>query len=89
MSSTVRLGQVVKWLFLMTWSNVFFTALNRAAWYHLYSSGLLIAVRELSADGCCWTGGPVGLMVILICHIPDVDDLLPSSTVIPSLTTLR
>ena len=26
---TVRLGQVVKWHFLMDWSNVFFTGLNR------------------------------------------------------------
>ena len=31
----------------------------------------------------------MGLLVRLNCHIPDVDDLLPYSTVSPSLTTLR
>ena len=89
MSSTFRLGHAVKWTFLMAWSKILFTGIKRAAWYHLASSGLLLASREFSADGCCWLGDPVGLLVRLTCHIPDVDDLFPSSTVIPSLTTLR
>ena len=80
-NSTVRLGRVVKWLFLMAWSKVLFTGLNRATWYHLASSGLIIAARALGAASCCWLGGPMGLLVRLTCHIPDVDDLLPSSTV--------
>ena len=89
MSSTVRLVQVENFLFLMTWSKVFFTGLNRNAWYPLASSGLLLADRALSAAGCCWLYGPVSLLVKLTCHIPDVYDLLPSSTVVPYLTTLR
>ena len=89
MSSTVRLGQVVTWPFLMPCSKVFFTWIKRDAWYYLASYGLLLAVRSFSAAGCCWLGFPVGLLVRLTCHIPDVDDLLPSSTVSPSLTTLR
>ena len=52
MSFTFILGQVVKWPFLMAWSNVFFTGIKRAAWYHLASSGLLLATRALSAAGC-------------------------------------
>ena len=52
MSSTGSLGQVVKWLFLMAWSKVFFTGIKRAAWYHLDSSGLLLSARALSAAGC-------------------------------------
>ena len=87
--STFMFGQVVKWPFLMAWSNIFFTGIKRAAWYHLDRSGLLLVYRELSADGCCWLGGPAGLMVRLTCHIPDVYDLLISSTVSSSLTTLR
>ena len=50
--STVRLGKVAKWRFLMAWSKFFFTGLKRAAWYHLASSGLLSAARTLSAAGC-------------------------------------
>ena len=56
-SSTVKLLQVVKWVFLMDWSKVILTRLNRAAWYHLASSGLITAARELSAYGCCLLGG--------------------------------
>ena len=89
MSYTVRLVQVLKWPFLMAWSNVFFTGIKRDAWYHLASYGLLLAARALSADGCFWIGGPMGLMARLNYHIPDVDELLPSTTVSPSFTTLR
>ena len=89
MSSTVRLDQVVKWPFLMAWCKVFFNGINRAAWYYLDRSGLLLAVRALSAAGFFWLCGIVGLLVRLTCHMPDVYNLLPSSTVIPSLTTLR
>ena len=89
MSSTVRLVQVVKWQLLMAWSKVFFTGLKRDAGYQLARSGLLLDVRALCAAGCCWLGGLVGLLVRLTCHITDVDDLLPYSTVIPSLNTLR
>ena len=89
MSSTVRLVQVVKWPFLMAWSKVLFNGLKRDAWYHLARSGLLLASRTLSAVGCCWLGGPVGLLVLLTCHMPDVVDLFPSSTVSPYLTKLR
>ena len=51
-SSTVKLGQVVKCMFLMAWSKVFLTRLKMAAWCHLDRSDLLIAVRALSAAGC-------------------------------------
>ena len=89
MSSTIRLVQVVKWLFLMAWSKVFFTGIKSVVWYHLDSSGLLLASKALSATGCLWLGGLMGLLVRLTCHIPDVDNLLPSGTVSPYLTTLR
>ena len=89
MSYTVRLGQVVNWPFLMAWSKVFFIGINRAAWYHLDSSGLILADRALSDAGCCWICGLVGLLVRFTCHMPDVDDLFPSSTFILSLTKLR
>ena len=89
MSSTVRLVQVAKWPFLMAWSKVLFTGIKMATWYHLDSSGLLLSVRALSSAGCFWLGGLVGLLVRLTYHMPDLDDLLTSSSVIPSLTTLR
>ena len=89
MSSTVRLGQVVKWPLLMALSKFFFTGIKRAVWYHLASSVLFLATRALSADGCFCIGGLVGLLVRLTFYIPDVDDIFPSSTVSPSLTTLR
>ena len=89
MSSTVRLGQVVKWPLLMDWSKVLFTGIKRAEWYHLASSGLILAVRALSDDGCFWIGGLVGILFRLICHMHDVVDLSTSSTIIPSLNTLR
>ena len=88
-SYTVRLGQVVKWPFLMAWSKVFLTGLNRAAWYHLASSGLLLAARELSDYGCCFIGDWLGLVVRLTYHITDVVVRLTSSNVIPSLIKLR
>ena len=87
-SSTVGLGQVVKWPFLVAWSKVFFTGIKRAVWYHLDIYGLFLASRALSDAGCFWIGVPVGLLVRLTCHIPDVDDMLPSITVSPFLTTL-
>ena len=52
MSSTVRLGQVVKGPLFMDWSKVLFTEINRAKCYHLASSGLLLGARALSAAGC-------------------------------------
>ena len=52
MGFTVRLGQVVKWLFLMDWSKFLFTGIKRAVWCHLASYGLLLAVMSLSAAGC-------------------------------------
>ena len=79
---------MVNWLFLMAWSTVFFTGLKRAVWYHLDIAGLLPDARALSAAGCFWISFPVGLLVRLTCHIPDVDYLLPYSTVSPSFTTL-
>ena len=89
MSSTVRLVQVVKCPLSMAWSKVLFTWLKRDAWYNLASSGLLLAARALSDTDCLWVGGLVGLMVRLTFHMPDVDNMLPSSTVSPYLTTLR
>ena len=89
MSYTFRLGHVVKWNFLMVCSKVSLTGLKSVAWYHLASSGLLLASRALGDAGCCLLGGRVGLLVRLTCHMPDVFDLLPSSTVSPSLTKLR
>ena len=79
---------MVKWPFLMAWSKVFFTGINRVAWYHVDSSGLLLTYRALSTSGCCWLGGLVGLLVRLTCHILGVNYMLPSSNVIPFLTTL-
>ena len=49
--STVRLGHVDKWPLFMAWSKVFRTRLNRVAWYHRASSGLVLYARELSAAG--------------------------------------
>ena len=80
---------MANWTFLMAWNQFLFTEIKRAAWYHLDSFGLFLDARELRAIVCCWLGGLVGLLVSLICHMPDVVDLLPSSTVSPSLTTLR
>ena len=57
---------MVKWPFLMDWSEVFFTGINRAAWYHLDRSGFLLSSKALSTAGCCWIGGLVGLLVRLI-----------------------
>ena len=55
----------MKWPISMSWSKVFFTGLNRAVCYHLASYGLLLAAMALSAVGCCWLGGLVGLLVRL------------------------
>ena len=79
---------MVKWPLLMAWSNFLLTGMKRTAWYHLDNSGLLLADRALSAAGCCFLGGWLGLLVRLTFHIPDVVDRLPYSTVIPSLTIL-
>ena len=49
--SNVRLGHVDKWPLFMAWSKVFRTRLNRVAWYHRASSGLVLYARELSAAG--------------------------------------
>ena len=49
MSSTFRLGQVVKCPFLMACSKVLFTGIKRAEWYHLDSSRFILASRALSA----------------------------------------
>ena len=72
MSSTVRLVQVIKCPLLIDWSKVFLTGINRAAWSHLDSSGLILAVRALSDTGCCLLGVWLGLLVKLTCHMPDV-----------------
>ena len=89
MSSTIRLIQVVKWPFLMAWSKVLLTGLNRSVWYHLASSVLIISARSLSDAGCCLLGVWSGLLVKLTCNMPDVVEQFTSSTVIPYLTTLR
>ena len=89
MSSTIRLIQVVKWPFLMAWSKVLWTGLNSVAWYHCDISGLLLTTRALSYAGCCCLGGWSGLMVRLICHMPDVFKRVPSNTVMPYFTKLR
>ena len=47
--STVRLGHVDKWPLFMAWSKVFRTRLNRVAWYHRASSGLVLYARAFSA----------------------------------------
>ena len=73
----------------MAWSKIFLTGMKRAEWYHLASSGLLISARALSDAGCCLLGGWLGLLVRLTCHMHDVVDWLPSSTVSPSLTKVR
>ena len=80
-SSTVRLGQVVQGPFLMAWRKIFLTGINRAVWYHLDSSGLILAARALSAAGCCLLGGWLGLLVRLTCHMPDVVYRFPYGTV--------
>ena len=65
MSYTVMLDQVVKFKFLMDWSNVFFTGVKRDAWYHLDRPGLLLSARLLSATDCFCIGGTVVLLVRL------------------------
>ena len=89
MRSTFRLVQVVKWPFLIAWSNFFFTGLNIVAWYHLDRYILILAVRSLSSSGCFLLGRWSGLLVMLTCHMSDVFDQLPSNTVSPSFTTVR
>ena len=79
---------MVKWPFLMAWSTAFLTVLKRAAWYHLARSVLILSDKALSATGCFFLGGQLGLLVRLTCHMPDVVDRLPTSIFIPSLTTL-
>ena len=49
MRYTVMLENVVKWPFLMAWSNVFLTGMNSVVWYHLSRSGFHLASRSLSA----------------------------------------
>ena len=77
------------WPFLMYWSKVLRKGINSVAWYHLTSYGFILAVRALSASGCCWLGVWSELLVSLTFHIPDVFDWVPSNTVILSLNTLR
>ena len=89
MRSTVRLGHVVKWHFLMDWSKVLFSGLNSMAWYYLDSYVLLLAAWTLSDSGCFCTGGWSGFLVRLTCNMPDVFDRLPYNTFSPSLTKLR
>ena len=88
MRFTVRLGQVVKWKFLMSWNKVLLNRLKSGVWYHLARYGLILAARALSAAGCCWFGGWSELMVRLKCHMTDVFDRLTYNTVILSFTTL-
>ena len=45
MSSTVRFGQVPKWQFVVDCSKVFLTGLKMDPWYHLDSSGFILAAR--------------------------------------------
>ena len=77
------------WLFLMGCSKVLRKGINSVAWYHLTSYGFILAVRALSASGCCWLGVWSELLVSLTFHIPDVFDRVPSNTFILSLNTLR
>ena len=77
MRYTVRLENVVKWTFLMAWSNVFLTGMKSVVWYHLSSSGLLLTSRSLSAIFPFWVGGWLVLLVRLTYHMPDVFDRLP------------
>ena len=89
MRSTVRLGQVVKWPFLMAWSKVFLNGLKSVVWCHLASSGLLLSAVAFSSGVSFFLGGRSGLLVRLTYHMPDVFYQLPSNIVIQSLTTLR
>ena len=89
MRSTVRLGQVVKWPFLMAWSKVFLNGLKSVVWCHLASSGLLLSAIALSYDVCFFLGGWLGFLVRLTYHMPDVFYQLPFNIFLPSLTTLR
>ena len=73
----------------MAWGKIFLNGMNRSVWYHLASSGLLLAARSFGAGGCCLLGGWLGFLVRLTCHMPDLFDRFTPSTVNPSLTTLR
>ena len=87
--STVRLGHVEKWNFLIYWRRVFTTGLNSVAWYHCTISGLILATGALSAPGCGWLGGWSELLVRLTCHMLDVFEWVHSNIVITPLTKLR
>ena len=73
---------------LGAWGKVLLTGMNSVEWYHLASSGFLLAARALSAAGCCLFGGWSELMVRLKCHMTDVFDRLTYNNVILSFTTL-
>ena len=66
---------------LGAWGKVLLTGMNSVEWYHLESSGFLLAARALSAAGCCLLDGWSGLLVRLNFHMPNVFDWLPSNTV--------
>ena len=86
--STVRLGHVEKWPFLMAWRRILRLGIKNAAWYHCASSGLVLSDRPLSAAGHGWIDGWSGLLGRLTCHMPDMFDRVNSNTVRPYFTTL-
>ena len=87
--STVRLGHVEKWPFLVACSKVLRTGLNIVEWYHFAIYVLLLAARALSAADCCCLGRWYGLLVRLTFYMPDVLGQVPYNTVRPYFTILR
>ena len=81
--STVSLGYVNKWTFLMDWRRVLRTVINSVAWYHSDRSGLVIDSSAYSSTGCGWLGQWYGFLVRLNCHMLDVFDRVPSNTFRP------
>ena len=70
MSSTVRLGHVAKYPFLMACRRVCRRVPNSVAWYHCVISGFVIAVRSLSSSSIDHLGWVHGLLVRLTFNTP-------------------
>ena len=81
MISTVILGHVEKWKFLMAWRNVLRTDKKSSTLYHCVNYGLVIFDRVLSSASLRELGGLSGMLFRLTCHTHYVFYWWPSSIV--------
>ena len=70
--STVRLGHVEKWTFLISRRRAFQTGLDSVEWYHYSGYVLVLDARALSAADRGWLSGWHGFLSRLTCHITDM-----------------